>query len=106
MILALTLGTAVTGQGQKLIIQTENGKRSVLERSDLEALPHIKVTTRVSDLSATFEGVTVKAVLQKAGVSFDHVMKGKRLAACLLVEAADGYRGRDCPPGNRSGIHR
>jgi hypothetical protein len=39
-----------------------------------------------------FEGVTLKSVLEKAGVTFGESMKGKRLADCLLVEAADGYR--------------
>jgi Oxidoreductase molybdopterin binding domain len=31
-------------------------------------------------------------VLEKAGVTFGESIKGKRLATCLLVEAADGYR--------------
>jgi hypothetical protein len=34
----------------------------------------------------------LKRVLEKAGVPFGESMKGKRLASCLLVEAADGYR--------------
>jgi DMSO/TMAO reductase YedYZ molybdopterin-dependent catalytic subunit len=39
-----------------------------------------------------FEGVTLKSVLEKAGVTFSESMKGNRLTNCLLVEAADGYR--------------
>ena len=39
-----------------------------------------------------FEGVTLKSILERAGVTFGESMKGKRLANCLLVEAADGYR--------------
>jgi len=31
-------------------------------------------------------------VLEKAGVGFGETLKGKRLASCLLAEAADGYR--------------
>jgi DMSO/TMAO reductase YedYZ molybdopterin-dependent catalytic subunit len=34
----------------------------------------------------------VKALLEKAGVAFGEAIRGKRLASCLLVEAADGYR--------------
>ena len=60
--------------------------------ADLEALPHIKVTTRVPGTAATFEGVTIKAVMEKAGVGFGETLRGKRLASYLLVEAADGYR--------------
>jgi hypothetical protein len=39
-----------------------------------------------------FEGVSLKSVLEKAGVTFGESIKGKRLADCLVVEAADGYR--------------
>ena len=84
--------SAALAQCQQLTIQTENGKQTVLTRSDVESLPHVKVTTHGSETSATFEGVALSAVLVKAGVEFGHSMRGKRLASCLLVEAADGYR--------------
>ena len=64
-----------------------------MNRAELESLPRVKVTA--SDHSSSpvdFEGVTLKSVLEKAGVPFGESMKGKRLANCLLVEAADGYR--------------
>jgi hypothetical protein len=78
--------------GQQLIVQTEGGKR-VLSRADLESLPHVKVSaSEHSSRPVTFEGVTLKSVLEKAGVTFGESMKGKRLTNCLLVEAADGYR--------------
>jgi hypothetical protein len=79
-------------RSQQVTIQIETGKQIVLTRSDIEALPRSRVTTSASDASTTFEGVTLKAVLDKAGVGFGESMKGKRLASCLLVEAADGYR--------------
>jgi DMSO/TMAO reductase YedYZ molybdopterin-dependent catalytic subunit len=40
----------------------------------------------------SFEGVTLKSLLEKVGVTFGESMKGRRLTNCLLVEAADGYR--------------
>jgi len=53
----------------------------------------VKVTASDhSSLAVSFEGVTVRSVLEKAGVTFGESLKGKRLASCLLVEAADGYR--------------
>jgi hypothetical protein len=78
---------------QQLTVQIDSGRQVVVNRADLEALPHIKVTaaTHASD-PVNFEGVTLKSVLEKAGVTFGESMKGKRLASCLLVEAADGYR--------------
>lgn len=63
-----------------------------MARADIEALPRVKVTTSASGASATFEGASLKAVLERGGVGFGQTMKGKRLASCLLVEAADGYR--------------
>lgn len=79
-------------QCQELTVQTDTGKL-VLSRTDLEALTHVKVTA--SEPSAgpvSFEGVTLKSVLEKAGGVFGEALKGKQLASCLLVEGADGYR--------------
>jgi len=79
-------------QCQQLVVQTEAGKQS-LSRADLEALPHVKVTASEHGAPpVSFEGVTLKSVLEKTGVTFGESMKGKRLTNCLLVEAADGYR--------------
>ena len=83
--------SAALAHCQQLTIQADDGKQTVLTRSDLESLTHVKVTTYGSETS-TFEGVSLMAVLEKAGVEFGHSMRGKRLASCLLVEAADGYR--------------
>jgi len=83
--------SAALAQCQQLTIQTEGGKQTVLARSDIESLPHVKVATHGAENSATFEGVALKTILEKGGVEFGHSMRGKRLASCLLVEAADGY---------------
>ena len=83
---------AAQAWAQQLTIQNDDGKRTVLSRADLEALPHVKVQATAHDVSATFEGVAVKTVLEKAGIVFGEGMRGKRLASCLLVEAADGYK--------------
>jgi hypothetical protein len=80
------------GWAQQLTVQNDDGKQTVLSRADIEALPHVKVQASAHDVSAAFEGVAVKAVLEKAGVAFGQALRGKRLASCLLVEAADGYR--------------
>lgn len=92
LILAGLLLAAIPAQCQQLTIQTQDGKQTVLARPEIESLPHVKVTTHTSDVSATFEGVALNALLEKAGVEFGHSMRGKHLASCLLVEAEDGYR--------------
>jgi hypothetical protein len=87
----LLLCTALA-QCQQLTVETEGAKPTVLAKSDIESLPHIKVTTHDGDSSVTFEGVALRTVLEKAGMEFGHSLRGKRLASCLLVEAADDYR--------------
>lgn len=79
-------------QCQQLTVENETGKQTQLTRADLEALPHIKLTVGTSGASATFEGVALGALLAKAGVGLGETLRGKRMASCLLVEAADGYR--------------
>jgi hypothetical protein len=91
VILALIL-QAAPALSQQLTVQTEGGKQTVLARADIEALPRVKVTTSASDVSTTFEGAPLGAVLEKAGVGLGETLRGKRMASCLLVEAADGYR--------------
>jgi len=101
LLVALPLSAALA-QSQQLTIETDDGKQTVLSKSEIESLPRVKVTTpdhdshdpgsRGHDNPVTFEGVTLKAVLEKAGVEFGHSLRGKRLASCLLVEAADDYR--------------
>lgn len=74
--------------GQELTVEPEAGKKVVLQHADIDALPHVKVTVA----STTYEGVDLRAVLEKAGGEFGETLRGKRLASCLLVGAADGYR--------------
>jgi hypothetical protein len=90
-ILLFLLLSAALAQCQQFTIETEGGKHTVLTRSDIESLPHVKVATHGAENNATFEGVALTTVLTKGGVEFGHSMRGKRLASCLLVEAADGY---------------
>jgi hypothetical protein len=91
VLLALTLQPAFAF-GQPLAIQGGDGKQTILTPAEIEALPRIKIRTSASGLSATFEGVLLRAVLEKAGIGLGETLKGKRMASCLLVEAADGYR--------------
>jgi hypothetical protein len=89
LLFSLTLQAALL-QCQQLTIQPETGKPTVLSRADIESLPHSKITTGAAESPITFDVVTLKSVLERAGISFDK-LSGKRLASCLLVEATDGY---------------
>ncbi|HEX8814149.1 MAG TPA: molybdopterin-dependent oxidoreductase [Terriglobales bacterium] len=89
--LALVLFASVAGC-QSITIQAESGKPAVFTRADIESLPHQKIATAPGDKPASYDGVALKDVLQKAGVELGDSLKGKRLASYLLVEAADDYR--------------
>jgi hypothetical protein len=91
VLLALALQAGLASC-QQLTVQAESGKQTVFGRSDIEALARVKITTAGSGGSMTFEGVPLRAVLEKAGVQLGETLKGKRMASCLLVGAADGYR--------------
>lgn len=94
LLIGLLLSSALA-QCQQLTIEAEGGKQIILAKSDIESLTHVKLTVPASHDAATpvtYEGVTLKSLLEKAGVEFGHSLRGNRMASCLLVEAADGYR--------------
>jgi len=88
----LLIVLAAPGFAQQLTVQLASGKQSLLTRADFESLPHVKVTAGAGADVAAYEGVTVKSVLEKAGFPVAESLRGKGMALCLVVEAADGYR--------------
>jgi hypothetical protein len=81
------------GARKPLTVVNESGKSLVLTDAAWKKLP--RQTVKAKDHSgtlATYEGVTMPTVLQEAGVALGKELRGERLANCLLVEAADGYR--------------
>jgi len=88
--LALLAGCAT---GQELKIQSEDGVVKTLAASELAALPHrvLDVKDPHDGKPLKFDAIPLKAVLEKAGVPLGDSLRGKRMASCLLVQAADGY---------------
>lgn len=76
----------------QLTVQKDATTQVVLSAADIAALPHTVVKVNDHDGAASFSGVPLTAVLGKAGITFGESLRGKRLASCLLVEAADNYR--------------
>ena len=87
----LLVGGSVAG-GQQLTVRNGSGPPVVLSRAEIEALPHVRVETDRSGETVRFEGVLLRSVLEKAGVTFGDALQGKQLASVLVVEAGDGYR--------------
>lgn len=77
---------------QELKVQTEDGATKTLTAADLSALPHRVLEVKDHDgKPLKFDAIPLKAVLEKAGVPLGDSLRGKRMASCLLVQAADGY---------------
>lgn len=77
---------------QQLAVQSASGKQTVLSKADIEGLPRVKLTANAHGEAATFEGPLLRSVLEKGGIALGETLRGKAMASCLLVEAADGYR--------------
>jgi DMSO/TMAO reductase YedYZ molybdopterin-dependent catalytic subunit len=80
------------GHAQGIVAQNESGSTVQITLAEIAALPRQKVTVDDHGKRVTFEGIPLRVVLEKAGVTFGDTLRGKRLASFLLVEAADGYR--------------
>ncbi|HEV2380555.1 MAG TPA: molybdopterin-dependent oxidoreductase [Terriglobia bacterium] len=86
-----SLALVSVGKAQEIAVQNESGAAVKLSASDIAALPHQSISVDDHGKTVKFEGVAVKLVLEKAGVSFGESLRGERMATCLLVEAADDY---------------
>lgn len=60
--------------------------------AELDALPHVKQSARDHDgEEASYEGVLLTELLQRAGVPLRENLRGPALRLGVLVKAADGY---------------
>jgi len=104
IVLVLALGCWICGSagGQAsttspeppiLTISGEVSRPSKLTASDFAKLPRQTITAKDHNgQPATFEGVALSEILQRAGVEFGEQLRGKNLALFAVVDAADGYR--------------
>jgi hypothetical protein len=91
MLLCITVASAADAQ-QEITVQNEAGATVKITAAEITSMPHQGISVQDHGKTVHFEGVPLRLVLEKAGVTFGETMRGKRLAACLLVEAADGYK--------------
>ena len=92
LVVLLWVALAAAGNAQEITVQNESGVTVKLTSSEIAALPHEAIAVEDHGKSVSFEGVPLRLVLEKAHATFGDSLRGKRLANCLLVEAADGYR--------------
>jgi DMSO/TMAO reductase YedYZ molybdopterin-dependent catalytic subunit len=63
-----------------------------LSLEDLASMPRTKLTAKEHGQTATYEGVALTEILQKAGAPLGKLLRGKAMASYVLVTAHDGYR--------------
>lgn len=69
------------------------GPRSLaMSMADLAAMPRTQVTTMVRNQRITYEGVSIRELLTRAGVPVGEALRGRDLANAVLVTGADGYQ--------------
>lgn len=88
----IMLAWAACLRGQEISVQNGSSAAVQLKAADIATLPHQDATVDDHGKTVKFTGVPLKLVLEQAGVTFGESLRGKRLAAYLLVEAADGYK--------------
>lgn len=79
-------------KAQEIEVQNESATPVKVSAAEIAAMPHQQVSVEDHGKTEKFEGVSLRLVLEREGVTFGDSLRGKRLASCLLVEGADGYR--------------
>ncbi len=83
----------VRGSEATITISGAVEKSVTISMTDLSNMPHRSVSIRDrTGMVTKFDGVPLQSLLELAGLHFGNGLKGDRLAAFLLVEAADDYR--------------
>lgn len=76
-----------------LRIEGPAGQSTTITATEFSKLPHIEHRAKDHDgQEHTYAGVSLAALLQRAGAPMGGQLRGKALANYLLVDAADGYR--------------
>ncbi|HXJ95171.1 MAG TPA: hypothetical protein VMT20_20205 [Terriglobia bacterium] len=88
----LCAAATVAANAQEITVQNEAGTSVKMTAAEIAGMPHQEISVDDHGKTVRFEGAPLRLVLEKAGVTFGETLRGKRLADCLLVEAADGYK--------------
>src|SRR5690606_23272704 len=78
-------------QTSEVVVAGPSGEQRITA-TDLAALPRVTLTIDDHGTKATFEGVELRHLLEKAGAPLGETLRGKDLTRYVVVEAADGYR--------------
>jgi hypothetical protein len=87
-------GEGGEGAAAKLpLVENESGKEVPIGPSAWKKLPRLKVKAKDhAGAVATFEGVSLAALLKEAGAKLGKELRGPALTTVVIVEARDGFR--------------
>lgn len=92
LVAAFSLVPASNSQDVALTVNGEVEQELKLSLAELAKLPHKSVKAKEHNgKEASFDGIPLNEILQRAGVKFGEHLRGKALATYLLVTAKDGY---------------
>jgi len=91
-VVAAFLFFCISAAAQSLQVTDADGHSVTLSAAQLAKAPRTTVSVNDHDKPATFEGITLSALLAAAGMPPTDKMKGPQLTQALLFEASDGYK--------------
>ena len=79
--------------GQAATVRITGGAQALtVAAADLHAMPRLRVTASSHGQTATYEGVSMRELLTKAGIAAGEDLRGRELTSVVIVSGADGYR--------------
>jgi hypothetical protein len=85
------LAVATSAQAQDLIVRRADGSERVLSNAELRPLPRQSFEASDHGVVGRFSGVSLRSVLQLAGVGPLDSLRGPLLRRVVLLVGADGY---------------
>ena len=92
MVLLASIFVSLASAQDALTIQGDIAAKLTLKAEDLAGMP--RETVSVADQDGTkvsYEGVPLREILKRAGVSLGKELHGKTLASYIIAKAHDGY---------------
>lgn len=91
LVSVLVLAVATPGHAQDLVVRRTDGSERRVSAAELATLPTVAVDATDHGVATRFEGVDLRAVLERAGVARTDSLRGVALQVVLVLVGADGY---------------
>ena len=89
---ALVLPVLATQASPALVVKGAVRQEIKLTLEDLRSMPRVTIKASSHNIEGTFEGVSMREILTRAGVPAGESLRGGDLAKTVIVTGADGYK--------------